>query len=169
MTMSPSPNTLNAANIRVRAIDPARLRTMRNKASDDHGNPWAPYPAQGWEPLRCCLRAALWNEAIVLISYAPFTTPSPWAEVGPVYVHAETCSGYLDTASLPSNLSIGPRVLRGYNREGVLLYDHVRLVEANESLQPALTELLSHDVVDVVHVRALATQCFTFAVQRSID
>ncbi len=67
---------------------------MRTRARDEHGNAWSPYAAEGGEPLRCCLRLAGPGEAIVLISYAPFTTTSAWTEVGPVYVHADACDGY---------------------------------------------------------------------------
>jgi hypothetical protein len=147
-------------------IDPERLRTMRVQGHDEHGNAWSPYAAIGWEPLRCCLRLARPDESIVLISYAPFTTPSPWTEVGPVYVHADSCAGYRD-ADLPAELRTGPRVLRGYDRDRRLLYDHVVVVADGDDLEPAVSDLLNDDEVDVVHVRALATQCFTYAVTRT--
>ena len=59
-------------------IDPERLSTMRVQGHDEHGNTWSPYAAEGWEPLRCCLRLAEPDEQVVLISYAPFTTMSAW-------------------------------------------------------------------------------------------
>ncbi len=148
------------------AIAPERLDLMRRQGSDEHGNTWSPYAALGWEPLRCCLRLARPHELIVLISYAPFTTSSAWTEVGPVYVHADACDGYKEP-DLPAELRTGPRVLRGYDRNHRLLYDHVRVVDAGQDLEDAISDLLGADDVDVVHVRALATQCFTYAVMRA--
>ncbi|MGA9345594.1 MAG: DUF1203 domain-containing protein, partial [Nocardioidaceae bacterium] len=116
--------------------------------------------------LRCCLRQARPQESIVLISYAPFTTASAWMEVGPVYVHADACDGYTEP-DLPVELRTDPRVVRGYDRDRRLRYDHVRVVDPGEDLGDVISELLSEDEVDVVHVRALATQCFTYAVTRA--
>ena len=48
----------------------------------------------------------------MLISYSPFTKRTPWAESGPVFVHAETCPGYPDADTLPDDLRTGPRVLK---------------------------------------------------------
>ena len=151
---------------KVRPIDPERLRTMLVQRHDEHGNPWTPYPAKGWEPLRCCLRLADPDESVVLISYAPFTTTSPWTEVGPVYVHAEECAGHRDETELPSRLRTGPRVLRGYDRDRALLYDHVRVVDEGVDLEAELDALFADDVVHTVHIRAFETQCFTYAVTR---
>ena len=47
-----------------------------------------------------------------------------------------------------------------------LLYDHVRVVEEGEDLAPALDKLFVDGEVQTVHVRALSTQCFTYAVTR---
>jgi hypothetical protein len=151
--------------LRAHPIDPDRLQAMRVQGHDEHGNPWMAYPALGWEPLRCCLRLADANEAIVLISYAPFTTTSPWTEAGPVYVHADRCPGYAEDG-LPAAFRTGPRVLRGYDRDRALLYDHVRVVGEGEDLAAVASELLADAVVQTVHVRALATQCFTYAITR---
>ncbi|MGH3387658.1 MAG: DUF1203 domain-containing protein, partial [Actinomadura sp.] len=61
-------------------IDPDRLEAMRERGLDEFGNVWEKRPAEGWEPLRCCLRKAESNEDIALICYSPWVAPSPWAE-----------------------------------------------------------------------------------------
>lgn len=72
------------------------------------------------------------------------------------------------TRAASSRLSCtGPRVLRGYDRDRRLLYDQVRVVTDGEDVGRSVAQLLSEDIVDVVHVRALATQCFTYAVARA--
>jgi hypothetical protein len=147
----------------IHAIDPDRLDAFRSAGTDGHGNPWAPYPASGdGEPLRCCLRYARAGEPIALISWAPFVAPSPWREVGPVYVHAEPCAGYAD-AGLPPELRRGPRVLRTYRADGTMNYDHNTLV-GDEDLEPVLEKLLALPDVDTVHVRTVLPQCFLYAV-----
>lgn len=106
------------SELKVMPIDPERLAKMRRTGADEHGNEWAPFSARGWEPLRCCLSLALEGVPIVLISYQPLDGPSPWAEVGPVFVHAHACDGYRTPDALPAALAVGPRLLRTYHADG---------------------------------------------------
>ena len=156
------------SELRVIAIDPARLDSVRAAGEDEHGNEFRPYAAAGWEPLRCCLRVAPEGERIALISYAPLTTSSPWVEVGPVYVHAEDCGGYPHTGELPDELRTGPRILRSYHADGSLDYDDIVYVSGGEDVEPALRDLLDRPAVALVHVRASMTQCFTYEVRPAL-
>lgn len=146
------------------AIDPARLAAIRERGRDEHDNPFVTQAAAGWEPLRCCLRLAVVDEPIALISFSPFAGLSPWRETGPVFVHAGECSGYPVDGGLPSALRTGPRVLRPYDRSGAIAYDHIEVVDAAHDVEPALRKILGEPDVAVVHVRALVAQCFTYAV-----
>jgi Protein of unknown function (DUF1203) len=152
--------------LHVSAIDPARLDAIRARQHDEIGNPLAPFPAAGWEPLRCCLALAPRAEPIVLISYAPFVVRSPWTETGPVFVHHRKCPGYDSPKELPEALRTGPRILRTYHADGSLDYDDITVVEKGQDIEELLIDLLNRPAVDTVHVRALAAQCFTYAVTR---
>jgi hypothetical protein len=157
--------TPDCAVLTVLAIDPDRLAAMRAAGADEHGSPFVPYPARGWEPLRCCLRIARPDEQIALIGYRPFATVSPWAEVGPVYVHGAACAGLRTDTGLPPELRTGPRILRGYHADGSLAYDHITHVPEGVDIEAPLRELLAAPEVAEVHVRAVLTQCFTYAVR----
>jgi Protein of unknown function (DUF1203) len=145
------------------AIDPARLDAIRAAGTDEEGNPFRVIAAEGWEPLRCCLRRAGEGEQIALISYAPFTARSPWREVGPVFVHGEACKGYADNAAVPEQFRYGPRVLRTYHPDGSLDYDNITLVPEGEDIAEVTAELLGRPGVAEVHARAVGPQCFLFA------
>jgi hypothetical protein len=101
-----------------------------------------------------------------LIAYRPLPGSSPWAETGPVFVHAAECEGYPSDGGLPTALRTGPRVLRGYHPDGSLDYDHIAFVATGDDVEPAIDELLGQPDVDVIHVRAHLAQCFTYAVRR---
>ena len=152
--------------LHVCAIDPVRLDAVRAAVHDESGNPLVESVAGGWEPLRCCLRKATVGESIALISFSPFTAPSPWAETGPVFIHARSCAGYGTPDVLPADLRTGPRVLRTYHADGSLDYDDITVVGPGEDIEVPLRELLGRSPVATVHVRALAAQCFTYAVTR---
>jgi hypothetical protein len=158
--------TLTTTRLCVSAIDPARLSAIRRNGHDESGQPWRPFPAEGWEPLRCCLALAPVGASIALISYAPFTVASPWKETGPVFIHADECAGYSRSDQLPEKLRTGPRVLRTYHADGSLDYADITVVTEGEDIEPTLLDLLQRPAVTTVHVRALAAQCFTYAVTR---
>lgn len=149
----------------VQTIAPVRLDEVRASGADGHGNRPEPFAAAGeGEPLRCCLRYAEPGEQIALISYAPFTHASVWTEVGPVYIHAARCDGYLPTDRLPHQLDRGPRVLRTYRDDQSITYDHNTVVTDDTDLEPIVTRLLGEPDVATVHVRTLAPQYFLYAV-----
>lgn len=153
-------------DLQVIAIDPARLESMRRNGFDEQGNAFAPYPAEGWEPMRCCLQAAAVDEGIALISYAAFTEPSPWREVGPVFVHGRECEGYPKTTEFPELYRSGRWVLRTYHQNLALDYDHIRMTDIDETdVERVVREQLAEPEVAEVHLRASQAQCFAFAVR----
>jgi len=157
--------TAVTTRLTIHAIDPAVLAGLRAAGTDGHGNDIAPFAATGdGEPLRCCLRFAAAGERIALISYAPFEAPSPWREVGPVYVHADDCGGYRTTAELPQELRSGPRVLRTYRSDRTMNYEHNTLVDQGADLEVTIRRLLDEPDVAIVHVRTVLPQCFLYAV-----
>lgn len=155
--------TYTSTDLRVIAIDPARLDAIRGRGLDEHGNRLVPLTASGsGEPLRCCLRYADRGEAIMLISYAHLPGPSVWREVGPVYVHAERCAGYDSASGFPQDFARGPFLLRTYDRRGSLDYAHLTLVPDGADVEQAVRALLAEPGVGSVHVRAVLSQCFLF-------
>ena len=155
--------TRDADDLLVRTIPAAYLDEVRARGVDDLGNPVHVAAAVGaGEPLRCCLRYALAGEAITLISYSP-EGHGVWREVGPVYVHADTCPGPT-SASLPEQLRTGPLVLRAYRPDGSMNYEQNTLVSGDEDLEGELRRLLRDPDVSHVHVRTVLPQCFLYSV-----
>jgi hypothetical protein len=134
---------------------------------------------EGGAPLRCCLRPVRAGERIALVSYAPLrrwaretgAEPGPYDEIGPVFIHAEPCTGP-DGTGYPDWLAGGRRVLRAYGADGRILSG--RLIDGDPDCSPlpvesALGEMLADPRAAVVHGRALEFGCFTFEVRRSAD
>ncbi|MBM6399923.1 DUF1203 domain-containing protein [Phycicoccus sonneratiae] len=114
---------------------------------------------EGGSQLRCCLARAEPGERILLVGHAPSGIERPWQEVGPVFVHAGRCPHAAD-GSVPAWFDEDARVLRAYDAEGAMRYDHNRVVAAGEGVEAALREVLAHAEVAEVHVRNLLAQCF---------
>src|ERR1700726_193631 len=78
------------------------LAEMRTAMVDEAGNQLAArVDAAGGSPVRGCLREALPGEEMLLIAYPPPGTIGPYAERGPVFIHAEACPGYLTPGEYP--------------------------------------------------------------------
>jgi Protein of unknown function (DUF1203) len=152
------------SDIEVREIQQARLAGMRAAGRDELGNPWVVRVAEGWEPLRCCLRVPAAGEEIALIAYSPWTAPSPWAESGPVFVHYGQCEGYGTPGSWPAELRGRLQLVRPYGPDGAIAYDHIRTIQPDDDPEVVIRELLAQPDVDHVHIRSATAGCFAFSV-----
>lgn len=61
----------------------------------------------------------------------------------------------------------GPKLLRTYCADGTLDCDHIVLVADGTDIEQPLRELLAVETVATVHVRAVLSQCFAYAVTRT--
>lgn len=88
---------------------------------------------------------------------------SPYAEVGPVFVHADTCAGYSETGSYPADFRHRRQVFRSYSGAGDMLE---AVVTTGADAERTLTELLADERAAVVHSRNIEAGCYMFAVRR---
>jgi hypothetical protein len=87
---------------RIQAMPTEELVRTRTRQVDDFGNSLtAQVYEDGGYPLRCCLRESEPGERLLLMAHRPFPWEGVYAEVGPVFVHAEDCGGYRETDSYP--------------------------------------------------------------------
>jgi hypothetical protein len=154
----------------VSAIEPAVVAELRIR--DDAGRaPVAVVDDAGGSPLRCCLRTSRRGEQLMLVSYAPLrrwasgtgADPGPYDEVGPVFIHAESCGGP-DGTDYPDELRDTDRVFRAYDDGGHIVRGE--LAAAGSDHERVLDGLFDDPAVAFVHARALGHGCFTFAVHR---
>lgn len=157
---------------RVLPIESGVLEELRK--SDDAGREPQIYieDDEYGQPLRCCLRRSKPGERIALVSYAPLrrwardndAEPGPYEEVGPVFIHAETCDGP-ENPAWPEALRGDRRVLRAYNSNGEILGGSL-LDGRTELSERTADDLLRDPEVALVHVRAVEFGCFLFEVRR---
>ena len=150
---------------RVTPLPRAELARIRTAGTDDFGNPVLPRINDDphGAPLRCCLRLAKVGERIALIGYRPFAALSPYAEVGPVFLHAEECGGYADTDRFPAGFRHRRMVLRAYDHEGRIA--SAEFVDGSDA-EAAIESQLARAEVAFLHFRAETYGCYQFAVRR---
>jgi hypothetical protein len=150
---------------RVDAIPAGDLDRIRANGVDDFGNPLEPRLVResGGTPLRCCLREADAGERVVLIAYRPAAVGGPYAEVGPVFVHAERCDGYAETGRYPQGFRHRQQLLRAYDARGRQVEN---VIADGVRAEFAITDLLRRPDVAFVHSRNVLAGCYMFAITR---
>jgi hypothetical protein len=152
--------------ITVNALPADRLRRLRAAGVDDHGNP---IPVRidddGGSPLRCCLRDARPGERIALLAWSPFDQRGPYAEVGPIFVHADECAGYDDTGDWPRGFRERRQILRAYGTDGTI--KDARIAEPDGAQEAVARDLLADPDVAFVHSRNVLFGCYMFRIDRA--
>lgn len=113
-------------------------------------------------PCRHCLTWAKAGERVILFSYQAIPTDRPYAESGPVFVHAESCSRYDSPNEFPRELRSG-RAIRAYNGE----HEIVAAELANGAPEETAERLLQNEAVQFLHVRSATHGCYTYGVERA--
>ena len=114
-------------------------------------------------PCRSCLRISNEPEDLILLSYQPLPDTSPYAEIGPIFIHAHDCAPY-GRAEFPNDFLERELVVRAYGRDGRIA-DAV--VAAPGHAEAAAAAFLAKEHVAEVHVRHRSYTCFDFKIVRA--
>ena len=153
-------------HFRIIPLDKDFLNRIRERGHADFGNPLVPTANadEGGTPLRCCLREAGVGERVALIAYQPASIGGPYAEVGPVFIHADECSGYDPHDVYPEEFRHRTQILRAYDRKGCQLDNQI--VDGVE-VEARISELLARVDVAFIHSRNVLAGCYMFGIVRS--
>jgi uncharacterized protein DUF1203 len=155
---------VDVAEFRFLPIDADLVRTVRETLRDEHGNVLHVQVSDAPAPCRACLRIAASGTRLILFAHRPFTTNGPYAEIGPVYVHAEACAPYCAHDGFPADFRPRRLTFRAYDHAGSI--NDGMLAEGVDA-EKTLAHLFADERVATVHVRNPAWGCFDFAVERA--
>jgi hypothetical protein len=119
-------------------------------------------------PCRHCLENVAAGEPYLVLAYRPFPAPQPYAELGPIFLHAEACPAYAPAAGLPEREQRGRsgRILRGYGADDRIVYG-TGIVVGNDGIEAAAAAILERPDVTYVHMRSATNNCFTLRIDRA--
>jgi hypothetical protein len=120
----------------------------------------------GDEPCRHCLGTVGVGEAFLTLAYRPFAALQPYAELGPVFIHADACPAHDPSQGLPGRETRGSgRILRGYGADDRIIYGTGKVV-TNDEIEAEAAAILSRPDVAYVHMRSATNNCFTLRIDR---
>lgn len=117
-------------------------------------------------PCRHCLAQVAADEPYLILAHRPFATVQPYAECGPIFLHADSCPRYAGGAALPPMLGSPHYIVRGYSSDERIRYGTGRVVPTAEIAAYAL-ELFAREDVAFLHVRSATNNCYQCRIERA--
>ncbi|WP_029042277.1 DUF1203 domain-containing protein [Cucumibacter marinus] len=141
-----------------------RAQTLWAGGTDDNDQPPERVTAPERMPCRHCLGYVEPGEDALILGYRPFESLQPYAETGPIFLHAELCVAYDREAGLPPRtLHADLVLLKGYSRRDRIVYGLGALVPPSE-IETRATVMLADPRVAYVHMRSATNNCFTLRI-----
>ena len=111
-------------------------------------------------PCRRCLTDAEPGEALLLLSYDPWTVGSPYRQAGPVFVHERECATAV-VAELPDQQRRRLLSVRAFDAHGM-----AREAFVSKGSELDLDRVLADPDVSFVHLHNAGPGCFAARVDR---
>jgi len=118
-------------------------------------------------PCRNCLQDVAASEEYLILAYRPFPALPPYAETGPIFLHARACEQAGATHETPTMLAKrAAHLVKGYSRDDRIVYGTGKIVPSAD-LTAEAANILTRDDVAYVHVRSSVNNCYTCRIERA--
>ena len=151
-----------------RAISTEDARHFQDGGADAYGlHPERKTSEGDGVPCRHCLRDVEEGESYLILAYRPFPKLQPYAETGPIFLHATRCERAVDTSAIPPMLSKREaHLIKGYGADDRIVYGTGKIV-ASVDLKNEARRVLKQEDVAYVHVRSATNNCYTCRIDRA--
>lgn len=113
---------------------------------------------------------ALWmgaGEDYLVLAYRPFPALQPYAETGPIFLHARACERAHDAHETPTMLARrAAHLIKGYSCDDRIVYGTGKIVPS-AALDSEAANILKREDVAYVHVRSSVNNCYTCRIERA--
>jgi hypothetical protein len=154
--------------IRFVAMPTEEARAFQGGEPDAYGNPPEKKVSDGsGVPCRHMLQAVAAGEEYLVLAYRPFPALQPYAETGPIFLHARECSRAPEGDVLSPMFRDTPDyILRGYGADDRIVYGTGAVVPTHQICGRA-HELLEREEVAYVHMRSARNNCYQLKIERA--
>ncbi len=147
--------------IKFNALPTDQVRALQQGAPDAYGMAPERKVSDGdGVPCRHCLTNVAAGEPYLVLAYRPFPELQPYAETGPIFLHADECPRAAETAELPALFArTRDYILRGYGPDDRIVYGTGAVTPTPEIVERAAALLARPDVA-YVHMRSAKNNCY---------
>ncbi len=148
-------------------IPSAVAEAYRSGASDANGQvPERKISDGNGVPCRHCLGNVARGEPYLVLAHRPFPGLQPYAEVGPIFIHAEPCEPHTRGSFPARELDGDGRILRGYGTDDRIVYGTGTVVR-NEDIEVKAKSILQRSDVAYLHMWSANNNCYTLRIDRA--
>ena len=121
----------------------------------------------GAYPCRHCLTEIAEGAPYLILAYRPFPVPQPYAEIGPIFLHADACPRHPVSTSTPEMFLGWERLLiKGYGADNRIVYGTGAVVPTGD-VQSEAAKILGRPEVAYVHARSAKNNCYQVRIERA--
>lgn len=114
-------------------------------------------------PCRQCLRDAEVGEELILVSYDPFESDSPYRSASPIFVHRTDCGSPDSGPSLPRQLTRRQLSVRSFDAQEMMI--DAAVIDGGE-LAETILEFFGTEAADRLHIHNATRGCWAATVTR---
>lgn len=152
--------------IKFQALPTEEVRNLQRGGPDAYGfTPERRTSDGAGVPCRHCLREVAAGDDYLILAYRPFPALQPYAETGPIFLHAQECQRASDGPAVPDMMSSPNYIVRGYSRDDRIVYGTGAVVPTADIPAYAAT-LLDQPDVAYVHTRSARNNCYQCRIER---
>ena len=152
--------------IRFTALPTDEVRALQRGEPDAYGLVPERHVSDGdGVPCRHCLKNVAAGEEYLIVAYRPFPALQPYAETGPIFLHARECERAGESDELPEILNSRDYIVRGYSADDRIVYGSGAVVATPDVRERAAALLARHDIA-YVHMRSARNNCYQLRIDR---
>jgi hypothetical protein len=156
-------------SIRIVALDSALVKRLQNGGLDANGHKPERHISEGggMMPCRHCLTDIKAGEPYLILAHRPFPSAQPYAEQGPIFLHAQGCPRHPDSEAVPATfLARKDYLIRGYSADDRIVYG-TGMIVAPAAMAEAAQEMFGNARVADIHVRSASNNCYQARIDRA--
>ena len=151
---------VNEPTFMLRPISPSDADSLRRQGgalcvADEH---------PGY-PCRQCLQDAAVGDELILVSYDPFRTASPYRSVSPIFLHRTSCTPYGNESALPEQLTRRQLSVRSFDRDEMMI--DAAVIDGND-LEVTIERFFADPASNRIHVHNATRGCWAVTVDRAL-
>lgn len=153
--------------VQFKALPTDAVRALQRGGSDAYGlTPEQRISDGDGVPCRHCMRNVGAGDGYLIVAYRPFPALQPFAETGPIFLHADECERATEAAVLPEMLESSDYIVRGYSGDDRIVYGSGGVIPTGDITARAET-LFARDDIAYIHVRSARNNCYQCRIERA--
>ena len=153
-------------SIRFTALETSVVRALQEGGPDANGQVPERHVSPGnGIPCRHCLDLVAKGEPFLILAHRPFPAPQPYAEQGPIFLHAEPCARHEPDPEVPKMLASPRYIVRGYGANDRIIYGSGQIVPTSD-IPFAAAAMFEDPRIAYIHVRSASNNCYQCRIDR---